>query len=300
VIARENVSSCSRRVAFENVTVSYLLILSLCVQNSHLRIAWCVDMVLQGLFDASSSSVLTVPSSRPLSLMDFAASAIDFLTNVKAALPEDAFVSSTLDAFVEHARGAETESASFSFLLHHAFTFHMSVNPWRTSVFHNADWVAYYVDTWRGHLVPNAAMESVVELLSGFSGDDRSNLQSHVSNVAEQASLLFVRREVPSKRSKSKSKSKSKSGASSASSMMSQAARNTRQLFSNPAVVSRLKQTAADLIRETVPDADTVADADLINQVFEMSMGSAPAVVESMASRLNGLPKRKVKKLTKK
>jgi len=67
---------------------------------------------------------------------------------------------------------------------------------------------------------------------------------------------------------------------------MAQAAANTRQLFSNPAIVSKLKETTADLIRASVPDADVSADSSIIDQVFQMSMNSAPSVVEGMAAQL--------------
>jgi len=290
-------------------------------------------------FDAIAFS--SCPAPRPLALLDFAAAAVDMMTNVRAArasLRDEAGVARADDALARltaAARALEDESASAAdgadastlYLLGCAHELFTQVNPWRLSVFHGADWVAHFETRWRGALpAENAAMQSVIDLLAPFADApaDRANLLRHVVNVTEQAALCFVRREEPtSRKAQAKAQAKAKAQrqkkvadavhSQEHARILSQAAANTRQLFSNPAIVSRLKETTADLIRASVPDADLSADSGIIDQVFQMSMNSAPAVVEGMAAQLGdsdllnggaaaaaaGLNKKKLKKIAR-
>jgi len=245
----------------------------------------------------------------PLTI-DFAAAAIDMITNVRGAATDESILASSeaaLERLTHAARALESEDAvqqrvATHFLIACAHEYLLFVNPWRMSVSSpQSDWVAYYVhfcERAGGALSDNGAMNSIVRVLAHFDGDDsRANLLRHVSNVSEIAASLFVQRAVPvSRKAQAKAQAKVKAQrqkkvASAIAShdharIMAQAAANTRQLFSNPAIVSKLKETTADLIRASVPDADVSADSSIIDQVFQMSMNSAPSVVEGMAAQL--------------
>lgn len=229
-------------------------------------------------------------------LLGFSSAMIDMLTNLSAS-ESDVAGAEDYGAVLERVRSTVSaldsteKELSIATILGNAFKIFVDTHVWRTSVNSpSEDWVSYFHGRWSSVVPRNDTMNSFSALLARFpeGSEDRINLLRHVTNVSEQAALIFAYRAPPvSKKTKQRVKRKEiQARKKTSSKIFEKVAENTTQMCNNPAIVRRMTDMARSLVEETMPGS-TDQDPAVLDEIVQMSMKMAPSLISSVTQGLD-------------